>query len=72
MNNLTLYWVSTGKDYLQLIEAYNPNDAVKKAFYKKEPQEAGLITEVKSFLDNGCQTYYINTIKAMKALGFGI
>ena len=72
MNYLKLYWVSTGEDYLQIIEAYTPNEAARKAFYKKEPREAGLITEVKSFENNDCQIYYINTVNVMKAIGFNV
>jgi hypothetical protein len=72
MKKLTLYWVSTGEDYLQIIEAYSPNEAAKKAFYKKEPKEAGLITEVKSFENNDCQIFYIDTVNIMKSIGFRI
>jgi len=66
-----LYWVETGKDYLQIAEAFTPMEAVKTAFRNKEPQEAGITTEVRSF-DEKPEIFYIDTIRAMKSIGFHI
>ena len=69
-----LYWVETG-DYLQLAQATSPTEAVKVAFRKKEPQLAGIITEVRPLqieeTDN-FDTFYIDTIQAMKSIGFDV
>lgn len=65
-----LYWVETG-DYLQIARGFNPMDAVKNAFRNKEPTKAVLITEVRPMKpDETGETFFINTVKAMKAVGF--
>jgi len=71
MNTTPKFYVVETGDYLQIAEGFTPLDAVKNAFQKKEPTRAGLITEARPMQENGAEeTFFINTLKAMEAVGF--